>query len=285
MINIFPLFILILFVCTCLYYYLHKKTRISLSYLYKDNIFIILISSAFSLFLFQYSGLSFFSVFVLGIISVPAFSFFLIMGRFYRNPTRKSDASENEILSPADGNVIYIKKCSPLEIPENVKKERTALLSEFSGSDLLKNEYWHIGINMTPFDVHRNSAPMDGKIEMVEHFEGEFLSLKKKDAKDKNERCSYLISNDFFSIGIVQIASRLVRRIESYVEVGDHINRGEWIGMINFGSQVDMIIPGFHVINITVGQQLYAGKSVIATRKPSERSGLQKPVKQKRIKQ
>jgi phosphatidylserine decarboxylase len=280
MTYILTLFIIISFASTALYYYLHKKTRISLRYLYKDNIVIILMSCVFSFFLFQYAGLSFIAVFMSGIISVPAFSFLLIMGRFYRNPTRKSNAPAEELLSPADGNVIYIKKCRPQEIPENLKKGRAALLSEFSGSDLLSNGYWHIGINMTPFDVHRNSAPMDGTIEMVEHFEGRFLSLKSKDAADKNERCSYLISNENFSVGIVQIASRLVRRIESYVEAGDHVNRGEWIGMIKFGSQVDMIIPGFHEINISVGQQLYAGKTVIA----KQTSGPVRPPKFRKFK-
>jgi phosphatidylserine decarboxylase len=284
MTHTFLLFILISFVCTGWYYYLHKKTHISLRYLYKDNIAIILISSAFSIFLFQYTDLSVIGVFISGLISVPAFSFILIMGRFYRNPIRISDAPEDEMLSPADGNVIYLKKCRPKEMPANSKNGRTALLSEFSGTDLLNNEYWHIGINMTPFDAHRNSAPIEGTIEMVEHFKGEFLSLKNKDAADKNERCSYLISNENFSVGIVQIASRLVRRIESYVEVGDRVYRGEWIGMIKFGSQVDLIIPGFHEINITVGQQLYAGKTVIAN-KPSEPSGLPKPGKLKFIEQ
>ncbi len=277
-------FISISFVSTALYYYLHKKTRISLSYLYKDNLVIILLSCVFSFSLLQYSGQPDFSVLLSGIISVPVFSFLLIMGRFYRNPDRKSDAPADEILSPADGNVIYIKKCSPGEVPENVKKKRRALLSEFSDSDLLKNEYWHIGINMTPFDVHRNSAPMDGKIEMLEHFEGEFLSLKNYDARDKNERCSYLISNKNVSIGVVQIASRLVRRIESYVKAGDTVKRGEWIGMIKFGSQVDMIVPGFYEIHLSVGQQLYAGKTV-AGKKNSEPVRLPKPEKYKRIRQ
>ncbi len=262
--NAIILLILISLVSTGMYCYLHLKTRIALNYLYKDNILIILVSWLFSVALLKYTGFSVQNVFLSGIISVPIFGFLVTMIRFYRKPSRIAEASANDILSSADGNVIYIKKCKPKEIPENFKNGRTALLSEFHKSDLLNIEYWHIGINMTPFDVHRNSSPITGKVVMLEHFDGGYLTLKNKEALDKNERCSYLISNGNLSIGIVQIASRLVRRIESYIAVGDDLNRGDWIGMIKFGSQVDMIIPGSFEIEIKPGQQVYAGKTVIA---------------------
>jgi phosphatidylserine decarboxylase len=118
---------------------------------------------------------------------------------------------------------------------------------------------------MTPFDVHKNCAPVSGRIVLNKHINGEFLSLKHPEAILRNERNTLVIqteNNEYF--GIIQTASKLVRRIDSYVKENDQITQGKWFGMIRFGSQVDLIIPKQYLPNVKVGQQIFAATSIIA---------------------
>ncbi len=260
------LFILSALFSTTLYLYLHKKTHIDLKFLYKDNIIVILVSTI-SAFLISYNIDLWFPF--LGYIAVPllvigfAFTFTLI--RFFRTPVRQVTCLENEIVSPADGNIIYIKKIEKGEVPLSVKKGVIASLIEFTQTNLLKTPCWIIGINMTPFDVHKNCSPIDGIIVFNTHINGEFLSLKDPIAVSRNERNSVIIKNDHIQIGVVQTASKLVRRIDSYIKVGEPIKKGEWFGMIRFGSQVDIILPVYCQIHVNIGQQIYAAKTTIAS--------------------
>jgi len=207
-------------------------------------------------------------VFVINGILIFGLSFTYTMIRFWRTPRRKVEASENEIISPADGNVLYVKRYERGEIPISIKKGLKANLTELTTVPILDKEaYWLVGINMTPFDVHKNCAPVDGEIVLNKHIKGEFLSLKAPDAVLRNERNTLVIKNkenDFF--GIVQTSSKLVKRIDSYVKTGQNIEKGAWFGMIRFGSQVDVIIPIKYDIKVEVGQQIYAVNSIIATK-------------------
>ena len=119
---------------------------------------------------------------------------------------------------------------------------------------------------MTPFDVHKNCAPISGEIILNRHFSGKFLSLKDEASRVENERNTYVLANDTVKVGIVQIASRLVRRIDSYVKEGDKVRQGDWLGMIRFGSQVDVIIPENYRVLIDVGRQIYAAETIIAVK-------------------
>jgi phosphatidylserine decarboxylase len=206
---------------------------------------------------------------VIVIILIPAFTpglaFAYTMIRFWRTPVRKVTAKENEIISPADGNIIYIKKIEAGDVPVSVKNGKSFRLNELTKTDLLNTPCWLIGINMTPFDVHKNCSPIDGNIALTAHFEGKFLSLKEADALVENERNTYVIENNRLKIGVVQIASRLVKRIDVYVKQGQTVKRGDWIGMIRFGSQVDVILPIAYEPCISLGQQVYAATSVIAS--------------------
>jgi phosphatidylserine decarboxylase len=187
------------------------------------------------------------------------------MIRFWRTPKRKIKAKQKEIVSPADGNVIYIKKIEKGTIPLSVKKNVTATLNEFVNSELLSTPCWIIGINMTPFDVHKNCAPINGEIISINKFKGQFLSLKSPNVYAQNERTSIIIKNKYLSVGVVQTASKLVRRIDTYKNIGDQVNQGDWYGMIRFGSQVDIILPDSCIINTNIGDQIYAAKTIIAS--------------------
>lgn len=188
------------------------------------------------------------------------------MIRFWRTPIRKINSVEHDIVSPADGNIIYVKKIENNEIPISIKGKSLSKLSELTKTDLLKTPCWLIGINMTPFDVHKNCSPIDGIIILNEHFDGKFLSLKDPISISDNERNTYVINNGELKVGVVQIASKRVRRIDTYVKVGEKVKKGDWLGMIRFGSQVDVILPYQSSIKISYGEQVYAGISIIATK-------------------
>jgi phosphatidylserine decarboxylase len=171
---------------------------------------------------------------------------------------------EDGIVSPADGNIIYIKKIEQGEEPISVKNGKEATLFEFANTGVIDRPCWLIGINMTPFDVHKNCAPVEGQIELNKHFDGEFLSLKHEEALRRNERNTIIIDNPRGKVGVVQTASKLVRRIVTYKKEYDFVSKGEWFGMIKFGSQVDLIIPASCKVMAIIGQQVYAKQTLIA---------------------
>ena len=257
-------FIFVAVYSSLIYVYLHKKTHISLKYLYRDNLVNIALSCGLLLLLYGKCGLPIIWTALCALAAVPAFSVLLTILRFYRVPLRKTNPQEGGIVSPADGNIIYIKKIEAGNIPISVKNGRSATLEEFTGTGLLTGPVWLIGINMTPFDVHRNCAPVDGKLIMNRHIDGEFLSLKNEEALSRNERNSIVIENTKGKVGVVQTASRLVRRIVTWRSEGDSLERGDWFGMIKFGSQVDLIIPADCKVKVSLGQQVYVKKTVVA---------------------
>jgi len=207
-----------------------------------------------------YQGLML-QVFVIGATSVS-----LLLWRFHRDPERIPPEDHNAIVSPADGRVIYVKKIEDGEIPFSEKKGRKFSLGDFVHSKVFSNEGYLIGIMMSYLDVHVNRAPIGGKISLLKHIKGLFISLKKKEAVVQNERVFSVIDNGLFKVGIVQIASRLVRKIVPYVREGQEIQRGERIGMIRFGSQVDLILPDLPSLHITIstGEEVKAGISILA---------------------
>lgn len=243
----------------------------NIQYLFIDNIIVIILSFLLSAFIF-YPLFSIFSLtirfyltFFTGVALIIFLGYSLTMIRFWRTPKRVIIALENEIVSPADGKVIYIKKVEANKIPVAIKHGHLNELCELTKTELLQIPGWLIGINMTPWDVHKNCSPIDGKIILSKHTNGLFLSLKKFEATIKNERNTYIIENHNLQIGVVQLASRLVKRIDTYVKEGDYVKKGEWLGMIRFGSQVDVILPNNVDIKISLGQQVYAAKTVIAS--------------------
>ncbi len=198
--------------------------------------------------------------FILGIFAA------FLAWKFYRNPERIPPEDINTILSPSDGKIIYIKTFKNGSIPYSEKKENKYLLLDFIQSDVLPTEGHLIGISMTFLDVHINRSPIDGRVTFIRHIKGGFLSLKKEDAPVLNERALTVIDTENFKVGVVQIASRLVRKIVIYLGEGQKVRRGERLGMIRFGSQVDLILPSLPYINIEVnpGDKVKAGSSVVA---------------------
>jgi len=210
---------------------------------------------------------SFYLVLLFEFCFIIFLSISLLLWMFYRDPERVPPENENAILSPADGEIIYIKKIDKGQIPLSEKKGRRFSLNEFTQSDVLPQGGYLIGIAMNYLNVHVNRAPMSGRVSLLKYIDGLFLSLKKKEAVVENERALIIIENERFKLGIVQIASRMVRKIVPYIKQDQDIQKGARIGMIRFGSQVDLIFPNLPSIHIKVNlkDKVKAGLSIIAT--------------------
>ncbi len=154
---------------------------------------------------------------------------------FFRDPERKPAGDEDDAVSPADGRVIS-------------KNDRT------------------IGIFMNVHNVHVNRAPLSGIVMEIDYKPGGYIPASNKDS-DVNERNYVKIMTDNGNIELTQIAGVLIRRIVSYISQGDLVKRGERIGMIRFGSRVDVIIPEVYTYTVSVGDKVKAGESIIARKK------------------
>lgn len=184
--------------------------------------------------------------------------------RFYRDPERAVPAQKGIFVAPADGKIKYIKKIKKNEIPLAVKGNRTIAVDEITKTSSISEDGFQIGIVMSILDVHINRSPIAGKIVFQQHTPGLFLSLKNLEAIIENERNTFVVDSGEFRVGIVQIASRLVRKIDRYKQEGDLVKIGERIGMIKFGSQTDLIIPQNVRVTVREGEQVYAGETVVA---------------------
>lgn len=200
---------------------------------------------------------------ILAIIFVGASG---ILFLFYRDPERIPPDEDGIIVSPADGFVRYIRRFERGTIPEAIKSKSNIPIKEIAKTDFTDNDGCIIGITMRIIDVHVNRAPISGKVVFQNYTNGKFLSLKSSESDISNERNTIIIDTGHFKIGIVQIASRAVRKIVSYIDAGEDIEMGQRIGMIKYGSQADLILPDIKGLKITVkeGEQVRGGTTIIA---------------------
>jgi len=212
------------------------------------------------------NNFNFITILCLELLIIVTITIIAIRLRFYYDPDRVPSHKDRVILSPADGKVRYINKIENGEVSFSIKRKKKIKLTELTYTDLLNDGAYLIGIEMSVLDVHVNRAPVEGKIIMQQPTKGRFISLKKIESLFSNERVTTIIDNGRLRIGVVQIASRLVRRIVSYFNEGDSVQIGQRIGMIKFGSQVDVVIPELENIKIKSkpGEKVVAGISVIA---------------------
>lgn len=203
--------------------------------------------------------------FLIGVVGLTAVGVpGTILPFFFRDPERTIPADSNLLVAPADGEVLYIKRIEAGEIPVGEKRGRRHTLEEWSKlSAKRRKPGFLVGIAMDFLDVHVNRAPIDGKVTFLQHIPGTFRSLRNPEAVLTNERQTIAIENELTEVVIVQIASRLVRRIEAFVAQGDIVEKGQRVGIIKFGSQVDIYVAEEDVteILVTVGDQVYAGES------------------------
>ena len=170
---------------------------------------------------------------------------------FFRDPVRTTPRSDKLVVAPADGLITMIAKVPPPR--------------ELGGADGLPDgEYTRVSIFMSVFDVHINRAPISGRIRRVAYVPGKFINADLDKASEDNERQYFLIEGaGGVSIAITQIAGLIARRILAFVREGDHVEAGQRIGLIRFGSRVDVFLPAGTGPRVLLGQRAIAGETVI----------------------
>ncbi len=211
-------------------------------------------------------GLGLFSQILIECGLIILISVATVLTWFFRDPERVSPEKDGVILCPADGKIIYVKEVENESHFVSIKAGTRYSLEElfqtkwpFRGGHL-------IGIEMNVLDVHVNRAPIEGQVVHSKKIKGGFPGLGKPNAEIRSQRGATIIENGKMSVGVVQIASRFVRGIVSYVKESQQVTIGQRIGMIRFGSQVDLAIPDSVDYEIVVkpGQIVRAGLTVIA---------------------
>ena len=190
----------------------------------------------------------------------------LVGYRFYRDPERVAPNRDDVILSPADGEVVYVRAARGGVLPVSTKLGRDYALEELTKTSLVSTDNVVIGIALNFLDVHVNRAPIEGRAAMLRHVPGAFRSLRRPEAVFENERATLVIENDDLQVAVVMIASRLVRRIVTYVTEGAQVAAGDRIGVIRFGSQVDLVLPLREDLSVavSVGDRVVAGETIIS---------------------
>lgn len=176
---------------------------------------------------------------------------------FFRDPERVVPQGDDLILAPADGLVTMICQVPPpLELQA----------ADPTGAPGLGSEpVTRISIFMSVFDVHINRAPVGGTVRRVVYIPGKFLNADLDKASDENERQHVLIERpDGRPIGCTQIAGLVARRIVPFVKPGDIVAAGQRIGLIRFGSRVDVYLPQGTDTTVLLGQKTVAGETVLA---------------------
>jgi phosphatidylserine decarboxylase len=176
----------------------------------------------------------------------------LWVAAFFRDPIRTTPKGEGLVIAPADGMVTMIATVPPPP--------------ELAGVDALGDApMTRVSIFMSVFDVHINRAPIAGEIKRVVYIAGKFLNADLDKASEDNERQHFLVEGaDGTRIGFTQIAGLVARRIVPWVKAGDHVTAGQRVGLIRFGSRVDVYLPAGTASRILLGQRTIAGETVVA---------------------
>lgn len=171
---------------------------------------------------------------------------------FFRDPVRTTPRDDRFVVAPADGMVTLIQTVAPPK--------------EMGGPDGLGEELMvRVSIFMSVFDVHINRTPIAGTIKQVIYISGKFLNADLDKASEDNERQHILVERaDGLRVGFTQIAGLVARRIVPFVKPGDVVAAGQRIGLIRFGSRVDVYLPAGAAPKVALGQRCIAGETVLA---------------------
>ena len=173
---------------------------------------------------------------------------------FFRDPVRVTPVREGIVVAPADGRVSKIINAVP---PVELGLGDRALP--------------RVSIFMSVFDCHVNRSPVSGRVDKIVYKKGAFISADLDKASEDNERNSFVIAAGTARVGVIQIAGLVARRIVCFTRPGASVAAGERIGMIRFGSRVDVYLPEGTGPLVAEGQTAIAGETVIAELKAGPR--------------
>jgi phosphatidylserine decarboxylase len=160
---------------------------------------------------------------------------------FFRDPERAIPQEAGAVVSPGDGKVTDVS-------PVIVGGEKQTRISIF----------------LSVFDVHVNRSPITGVVRDVRYQRGKFLDARSKDCADLNEQNIVTVEGDGHKVVFKQIAGLLARRIVFHPKMGDRLERGQRVGLIKFGSRVDVVVDASARISVKVGDRVQGGASVLA---------------------
>ena len=172
--------------------------------------------------------------------AVPELLLAVFVLYFFRDPNRTAPGGA-EIISPADGRVVDVEE------------------REFDGAPM-----WKLSIFLSIFDVHVNRSPISGVIRRIHYTPGKFLAAYRPESSVENEQNTVWIDGERYSVAFKQIAGLIARRIVFNKKVGDSVACGERVGLIKFGSRVDLFLPLEMQPSVKVGDRVRAGATVVA---------------------
>ncbi len=179
----------------------------------------------------------------------PFLALTLWVAAFFRDPIRTTPVGDDLIVSPADGLITMI--------------ERVPVPRELIG-DLGEMPMVRVSVFMSVFDVHINRSPIAGTIRQVVYISGKFLNADLDKASEENERQHFVVEGfDGRRVGFTQIAGLVARRIVGFVKIGDIVAAGQRVGLIRFGSRVDVYLPEGFEPQVALGQRAVAGETVL----------------------
>jgi phosphatidylserine decarboxylase len=189
-------------------------------------------------------------------LSFILFTAVALLLQFFRDPEREITSKKGVVVAPADGRILKgkidmiktVEHGDPLMEHVLEKGEKGILVSTF----------------MSPFDVHVNRVPISGVVLKTKYYPGKF-KMAIGNVQKENEKNLIVIDSEYGKVGVIQIAGFVARRIVLYIHVGDKIKTGDRLGMIKFGSRVDLIIPSdkFRLL-VKEGERPRAGETIIA---------------------
>jgi phosphatidylserine decarboxylase len=163
---------------------------------------------------------------------------------FFRDPERVGERGSNLVVAPADGRLIMV--------------------SEVDEPAFVKGRCIRLSIFMNVFDVHVNRYPVDGTVAYINYNRGKFFNAATDKSSLENEQMSVGIDTGRARILVRQIAGLIARRIVTYSRVGEVVNQGDRMGMIRFGSRVDVFFPAGSRLRVQVGALTTAGTTILA---------------------
>ena len=191
------------------------------------------------------------SLFIWDFATWPLIGLAIWVAAFFRDPVRVTPQGGDLIVAPADGLVTMIERVPvPIEMAgENGLGEGTRV---------------RVSIFMSVFDVHVNRTPIGGTIRQIVYISGRFLNADLDKASEENERQHFVVEgHDGRRVGFTQIAGLVARRIVTFAKTGDIVAAGQRIGLIRFGSRVDVYLPDEAACQVVLGQRSVAGETVL----------------------
>lgn len=179
-------------------------------------------------------------------LSMLSFFFIAFTLFFFRNPPREINIQPQGIISPADGTIVIIKKIFE--------------------DEYFKDDRIQVSIFMSPLNVHVNRSPIDGVLKYYKYYEGKYFIASLEKSSEMNEHNTSVVERaDGVEIMFRQIAGFVARRIAYFKNINETLKQGEIVGLIRFGSRVDLFLPMNTELAVKVGDKTVAGQTLIAS--------------------